>query len=64
MSYVFSIPNQDTILDACMRILPESLVYKMFRKRNIFLKRSLYKVARISKANVFVLTSKYGKTIG
>lgn len=45
-SYVFNIPNKDTILDSCKRFLPENLVYKMFRKRNIFLQRGLYKISR------------------
>ncbi|MFC3902436.1 Predicted flavoprotein CzcO associated with the cation diffusion facilitator CzcD [Acinetobacter marinus] len=45
-SYVFNIPNTDKILDACKKILPEDVVYKMFRKRNIFIQRSLFKLSR------------------
>ncbi|WP_265735180.1 flavin-containing monooxygenase [Acinetobacter sp. ACNIH2] len=45
-SYVINVPNTDKLVDACRKVLSEKLVYKIFRKRNIFMQRSIYKVCR------------------
>lgn len=45
-SYIFSVPGYDKISATLRRFLPESLVYRMARQRNIFIQRSLYKAAR------------------
>ena len=45
-SYVINVPNTDKLVDACRRVLSEELVYKIFRKRNIFMQRGIYKLSR------------------
>lgn len=45
-SYVINVPNTDKLVDACRKVLSEKLVYKIFRKRNIFMQRGIYKVCR------------------
>lgn len=45
-SYVINVPNTDKLVDACRKVLSEELVYKIFRKRNIFMQRGIYKLAR------------------
>lgn len=58
-SYVMNIPNTDKIFDACRKVLSEELVYKIFRKRNIFIQRGMYKFARRfpQKMRSFLLSS-------
>ena len=45
-SYVINVPNTDKLVDACRKVLSEELVYKIFRKRNIFMQRGIYKLSR------------------
>lgn len=45
-TYIFSIPAHDKISAVLKRVLPERLVYRMARKRNIKLQRWIYKAAR------------------
>lgn len=45
-SYVFSLPAFDKISQALGRFLSEETVYKLGRKRNIVIQRSLYKACR------------------
>lgn len=45
-SYVINVPNTDKWVDACRKVLSEELVYKIFRKRNIFMQRGIYKVSK------------------
>ncbi|MGC6830405.1 flavin-containing monooxygenase [Pseudomonas aeruginosa] len=45
-SYVYSLPAIDKMAIALRRLLPESWVYTLARKRNIFVQRTLYKFAR------------------
>ena len=45
-SYVINVPNTDKLVDACRKFLSEELVYKIFRKRNIFMQRGIYKLSR------------------
>jgi cation diffusion facilitator CzcD-associated flavoprotein CzcO len=45
-TYIFSIPAHDTISAVLKRVLPERLVYRMARTRNIKLQRWIYKAAR------------------
>ena len=45
-TYIFSIPAHDKISAVLKRVLPERLVYRMARKRNIALQRWIYKAAR------------------
>lgn len=45
-SYVINVPNTDSLVNMSKKLLSEDLVYKLFRKRNIFLQRSIYKLSR------------------
>lgn len=45
-SYVINVPNTDSLINMSKKLLPESVVYKLFRKRNIFLQRGIYKISR------------------
>jgi monooxygenase len=45
-SYVFSVPARDAISAALKRVLPDRWVFAMARKRNLFLQRAIYKLAR------------------
>ncbi|MEG0481819.1 MAG: NAD(P)/FAD-dependent oxidoreductase [Acinetobacter sp.] len=45
-SYVINVPNTDKLVNACRKVLSEELVYKIFRKRNIFMQRGIYKLSR------------------
>ena len=45
-SYILSLPRFDKISAVLGRFLPKSLVFRMARRRNIFLTRLIYKAAR------------------
>lgn len=45
-SYVLSLPRFDAISAVLQRFLPKSLVFRLARRRNIFLTRLIYKAAR------------------
>ncbi|KLD64068.1 flavin-containing monooxygenase [Dyella japonica] len=45
-SYILSLPSYDKISAVMQRVLPKSLVFRMARRRNIFLTRFIYKAAR------------------
>ncbi|NEU36083.1 FAD-containing monooxygenase EthA, partial [bacterium LRH843] len=45
-SYVINVPNTDKLFDAARKVFSEELVYKFFRKRNIFMQRGIYKISR------------------
>lgn len=45
-SYILSLPRYDKISAVLERCLPKSLVFRMARRRNIFLTRLIYKAAR------------------
>jgi len=44
--YILSLPRFDTISAVLQRFLPKSLVFRLARRRNIFLTRLIYKAAR------------------
>ncbi|HET6552192.1 MAG TPA: NAD(P)/FAD-dependent oxidoreductase [Dyella sp.] len=45
-SYILSLPRFDTISAVLERFLPKALVFRLARRRNIFLTRLIYKAAR------------------
>ncbi len=45
-SYIFSVPGFDALSDRLGKLLPDSLVYGMARKRNIVVQRWMYKAAK------------------
>ncbi|HEX4871287.1 MAG TPA: NAD(P)/FAD-dependent oxidoreductase [Nevskiaceae bacterium] len=45
-SYIFSVPGYDKISALLRRVLPESVVFKLARARNIALQRMIYKAAK------------------
>ena len=45
-TYVMSLPAEDKISDALRRVLPESTVWRLARRRNVLLQRGLYKLSR------------------
>lgn len=45
-AYVASVPSEDRLSGALRRVLPESLVYRMGRARNIALQRGLFKLSK------------------
>lgn len=45
-SYIFSVPAYDKLSAILRRVLPESLVYRLARKRNITIQRLIYKVSK------------------
>ncbi|WP_375475869.1 flavin-containing monooxygenase [uncultured Jatrophihabitans sp.] len=58
-TYIVSLPARDKIAEAMLRVLPEGVVYKLARTRNIAVQRAIYALAR-ARPNVvrdFVLTS-------
>lgn len=45
-SYVFSVPAYDKISSVLQRFLPDRWVYRMARKRNLFLQQTIYKLSK------------------
>lgn len=45
-SYIFSVPSVDAISNFLNYVLPKRWVFSMARKRNIFLQRTMFKVAK------------------
>ncbi len=45
-SYIFSVPGFDALSERLGKLLPDSLVYGMARKRNIVVQRWMYKAAK------------------
>ena len=45
-TYVMSLPAEDKISDALRRVLPDSTVWRLARRRNVLLQRGLYKLSR------------------
>ena len=45
-TYVMSLPAEDKISVALRRVLPDSVVWRMARRRNVLLQRTLYKLSR------------------
>ncbi|MFY0640639.1 MAG: NAD(P)/FAD-dependent oxidoreductase [Bermanella sp.] len=45
-SYIFSVPSVDALSDFLNKFLPKRWVFSMARKRNIFLQRTMFKVAK------------------
>jgi monooxygenase len=45
-TYIMSLPAEDKISEALRRFLPEDVVWRMARRRNIGLQRGLYKLSR------------------
>src|SRR4051794_30573758 len=45
-TYIVSLPAEDKISEALRRVLPDDLVWRMARRRNITLQRGLYRLSR------------------
>jgi monooxygenase len=45
-TYILSLPAEDKISEQLLRVLPEALVFRMARRRNIGLQRALYGASR------------------
>jgi Predicted flavoprotein involved in K+ transport len=45
-SYIMSLPSVDKITEGLRRMLPDDVVYRLTRRRNIVLQRALYRLSR------------------
>jgi cation diffusion facilitator CzcD-associated flavoprotein CzcO len=45
-SYIFSVPSVDALSNFLSKLLPKRWVFSIARKRNIFLQRSMFKIAK------------------
>jgi cation diffusion facilitator CzcD-associated flavoprotein CzcO len=45
-SYVLSLPGEDIISENLRRVMPDSVVFKMARRRNIRLQRTIYRLSK------------------
>jgi cation diffusion facilitator CzcD-associated flavoprotein CzcO len=60
-SYILSVPPVDTISERLRRVLPDSLVFRMARRRNIGLQRALYGVSKSRPAAMRALLLKLAR---
>lgn len=64
-SYVYTLPDFDKVVEALKGKVPDKLLYKVFRRRNIFVQRSIFKLSRrFPKAMKLALLTSVQKQLG